>query len=123
MKLSTAIRLGAMLGPQAFGRLDDATTGGTCAYGAALQAAGLDFYDTWKLTGVFHAMCPACADAQRAADRYRFNTLAHLNDTHRWTREQIADWVQTIEEQAVAKAGEAQAVEPVPVSVGEPLAR
>jgi hypothetical protein len=26
------------------------------------------------------------------------NTVTHLNDDHRWTREQIADWVATIEQ-------------------------
>jgi hypothetical protein len=31
-------------------------------------------------------------------------TIAHLNDYHKWTREQIADWVETMEPVAAAAA-------------------
>jgi hypothetical protein len=102
MKLHEAIRLGAMCGHQVFGSLDDAR-GGLCAYGAALTAIGamppsyVGVPDEWLECGVFDAVCPACADSRRHVDDYAKNTIAHLNDTHRWSREQIADWVETIE--------------------------
>jgi predicted nucleic-acid-binding protein len=37
----------------------------------------------------------------------------HLNDKHKWTREQIAEWVETIEAQQEAKVAE----QPEPVHV------
>jgi hypothetical protein len=43
MTLSEAIRLGAMLKPQAFGDYTDGR--GTCAWGAASEAAGRDVDD------------------------------------------------------------------------------
>lgn len=30
-----------------------------------------------------------------------FNLIQHLNDSHKWTREQIADWIDTLDEQPV----------------------
>jgi hypothetical protein len=36
--------------------------------------------------------CPDCTKAD-----YVFRVIAHLNDDHRWTRERIADFVETIE--------------------------
>lgn len=98
MKLSEAIRLGAMLKPQAFGLCY--SDGRTCAMGAAWDAIGklhvtasdpsIDFGDSyWAVAGV---SCPVCGRASGSG-----MAVAHLNDDHRWTREQIADWVETIE--------------------------
>lgn len=120
MRLSEAIRLGAMLKPQAFGtfrartatRDDGAFLGlriieSTCALGAACDAG-------YKRSGIdqVHVWCPACS--LRAGVLFH---AMHLNDTHRWTREQIADWVESIElQQAVnAEATTPQAVEGSPV--------
>lgn len=109
MKLSEAIRLGAMNRAQAFFRFfrDDAT----CANGAALDACGLldmsidalDSRHNFALLGRFPIIgslprgCPECG-----YESYGEFKIAHLNDTHRWTREQIADWVETIERRAEA---------------------
>jgi len=98
MKLSEAIRLGAMLNPQGFGHnriYGPDGTKFTCALGAA-EEAGYNFAGI--LTGplVFHPpiKCPACAC-------YFYSEvpvmIVHLNDLHRWTREGIADWVATVE--------------------------
>lgn len=106
MKFSEAIRLGAMLDQQAYGHLDK---DGTCAMGAALKAAGLNVWDfvspydaareRFPILNVDAAIPPAYRD------RY-CNSRSHapvdaivvgLNDQMRWTREQIADWVETIE--------------------------
>jgi len=110
MKLSTAIRLGAMLKPQAY---DGSATDATCALRAACEALGIK--DERRPTGTLNYTalraaypllwstehgCPACvanADGADVLDR-----VYHLNDWHRWTRERIADWIATIEPQEPA---------------------
>jgi hypothetical protein len=90
-----------MLKPQAFGQYDDGV--GTCALGAALDASGhLDdcigdvgwFFPL--VTVVDASPCPVFGCDH---DANKYSTVPHLNDDHRWTREQIADWVATIEAQ------------------------
>lgn len=95
MKLSEAIRLGAMMGKQAFGRAYGAN-GSACANGAAMQAVGgysIWVEWPWLRTDV---TCPACKLSGTTGV-----AIAHLNDIHRWTREAIADWVATIEPEEV----------------------
>lgn len=101
MKLSEAIRLGAVLKPQAFGTVFDGR--GTCVYGAAFDAVGE--LPTYPCIGFTHILahhpdwslidgpCPECAIQC---------SPAHLNDVHHWSREAIADWVATIESQEPA---------------------
>ena len=129
MKLSEAIRLGAMLKPQAF---DDFTDGiGTCAWGAANEAIGLKAdgdpaipRQWWSLCNPPSEACPECGiEFHNCCDAKDFDAcdcedqcapvsdvIVHLNDDHQWTREQIADWVSTIEaahDQAPAPVHEA----------------
>lgn len=130
MKLSEAIRLGAMLKPQ--GRELYIDAGKTCAVGAALDAIGvLDWFlaqggdpTDWfpelsrDINRPPNSRCPisGCDDSDA-----RFNiasTIFHLNDDHRWTREQIADWVETIEH-----AHRPDTLEPVPVAALTPQER
>lgn len=89
LKLSEAIRLGAMLKPQAYGRFYNGY--GTCALGAALDASG---------------QLPLCNRDFHARVKRTFGASFWLrariiwrNDVNRWSREQIADWVETIENQ------------------------
>ena len=99
MRLSEAIRLGAMLHPQTFGRVgrydDGAKVVATCALGAAKEAG-------YFVGGLFAVRCERqrCPDAKCLYGRrrrvYLTSWIAHLNDKHRWTREQIADWVDTV---------------------------
>lgn len=120
MKLSDAIRLGAMLRPQAFGRAF--RDQGSCAFGAALEATGMKYNGRRRRIDVFVAerwawaddgqatRCPECRGvfASGAGE-----IVVHLNDTHLWTREQIAAWVEMIEPaesepaQAPAEVGDA----------------
>ncbi len=96
MKLSEAIRLGAMLKPQGFGqyRANDAT----CAVGAAMDGAGDSAFVAWQeLERFLDNRCPVCLCLVLTETGRGRNILPHLNDDHRWTREQIADWVATIE--------------------------
>ena len=121
MKLSEAIRLGAMLKPQAFGGVN--STKGTCALGAAFEAAGLPIQygavvgglnsrshlgsPTWHVVvppawfdlGQQITTCPECSFNNAISE-----VIPHLNDHHKWTRERIADWVATIEAQREQQA-------------------
>ena len=120
MKLSEAIRLGAMALPPVYGpafRCEGGRYCGACAIGAPLYAifgdrthdelrrrygyddvgvviaAQLAFVERWPWTAM-EVQCPA----------YRFayaqpvvSAMVNLFEHHKWTREQIADWVATIE--------------------------
>jgi hypothetical protein len=105
MKLSEAIRLGAMMRQQSArsGRthLIDVLDG-SCALEAACEAIGHAeavgggyqhiIYEAWQWLKGAQLMCPECNTI--GADEY---TIWHLNDTHCWSRERIADWVESIE--------------------------
>lgn len=141
MKLSEAIRLGSMVGPQAYGSLRERRRTGflglfgpyeeaTCAIGAAYQAGGITptklavpggpyvtergrtvknvttsliLPNQWYDTLYSEQWCPVCArNAQCRA------VIAHLNDDHRWTREQISAWVASVEVQPEPQHDEAE---------------
>lgn len=112
LSLSQAIRLGAMLKPQAFGQLFDGES--SCAQGAAADALGMGI-DTWTagtptiwftswpdnvqwMFSTTPPACPECGQMRAAVDCL----IRHLNDEHRWTRERIADHVEQIEQQQAA---------------------
>lgn len=123
MTYSEAIRLGAMLGPQAFGCLRRRMKSGTqyCASGGALEAigkfpacsgdGGLIIWQTWPWAEARLADLPCgCFGGTTTTE-----AVFHLNDIHRWTRERIADWVETIEREHGLT--EAPAAEPKPCEV------
>jgi len=97
MKLSDAILLGSLLRPQGFWRLWDGKT--SCALGAAYEAAG--FFPELPVKEVLDAMFPLLRASRRCPYCSYFepveSVLTHLNDMHKVTREQIAEWVATIE--------------------------
>ena len=114
MKLSEAIRLGAMLKPQWFGFADSFGNTRTCAIQAAFDAIGqlgnrIPAFHFWPIVKL-DAVCPeSCCIAGLSDDGVGLdNVIIHLNDAHHWTRERIADWVATIEAQQ-----EQQQAEPV----------
>lgn len=100
LSLSAAIRLGAMLGPQVFDVGHD-KEGGSCALGAAEDSLGYrvmgDYPECWPepmrstLIRMDKERCPECGKQPF------LSLITHLNDTHRWTREQIADLVEEFE--------------------------
>lgn len=121
MKYSEAIRLGAMMSPgQAYGELRD-SNGNTCARGAAMDAIGI--LDGWirgrditafqKMESQFPiekapASCPLC----KGSWAYPYDVITavvHLNNEHKWTRQQIADWVET-KERELEQAAEPELV-------------
>jgi hypothetical protein len=113
MTLSEAIRLGAMLrkSQARYELLDE--DGGTCALGAAAEAAGFldlatrDYLSGAKAPKEWHAVvkretpCPTCSGIFDRLD----DCIKHLNNEHRWTREAIADFVETCEAAMSAPAG------------------
>jgi hypothetical protein len=107
MKLSDAIRLGSMLVPQGFDHPVSRSGQGTaCALEAACLAMSIDDWSSTVTTfPIANApamrVCPACGyvDTLTPPDDPTLFAVWHLNDFHRWTRERIADWVETIEAQ------------------------
>lgn len=109
MKLSDAIREGAKLRPQCFSQTYF-HEGCSCALGAALEAVGFSYGDMGRIRSTVlgdlfpillsHRDEHGLYDCPIAGCPYKqspFSVIAHLNDHHRWTREQIADWVEQIE--------------------------
>ena len=115
VKLSEAMRLGAMLSEQGYG-IRAMTGEDRCALGAALAAVHTSELDPplhpksrWHVADSYAAVrthwpwtltqtgsCPVCARASGSGWRV-LRLIAHLNDQHRWTREQTAAWVAMIE--------------------------
>lgn len=48
------------------------------------------------------AVCPACEDTKSTMSILW--SIIHLNDRHEWTREAIADWLDTIDVDLTVKA-------------------
>lgn len=133
MRLSEAIRLGAMLNHQEHWYLKNDLNGGTCAFGAVAEAFGVDpaaeefvfaalrTKYPWLLND---ARCPACHAIVGAWRRFRHeevdveDVVIHLNDDHRWSRERIAFWVETVE-----LAPSVDAVDPHVADTGKPSTR
>jgi len=119
VKLSEAMRLGAMLSEQGYGMR--AMTGEVrCALGAALNAvhdpvskkwpSWMGSYQAvreyWPWVYEYETACPA-ADVchwRPITPILVLRTITHLNDEHHWTREQIAAWVATMEPVVEAEA-------------------
>lgn len=110
MKLSEAIREGAKKRPQAFGayfKRDNNDILCSCALGAAYEnlrditrPQGLSTEDylidsyPW-LADDINERCPTEDCSSLDADAKRLDVVAHLNDEHKWTREAIADWLES----------------------------
>lgn len=116
MRLSEAIRLGSVLHRQGFGSFYSILNGEkvTCAAGAAREAIGAHNFDNW-LGDVLRTEHPyRCFECNAFITQNLCGIIAHLNDAHRWTRERIADWVETVEpDQRVRPDMESPAVEEV----------
>lgn len=96
MKLSEAIRIGSTLAPQGFGRYKD-VAGRTCALGAAQAASALRNEIVENGSECAPSPCECYGTIYPVE-----SVIIHLNDHHRWTREQIADWVETVERDRAA---------------------
>lgn len=104
MKLSEAMRLGSTLLPQGFGLFRDHEIT-ACAMDAAFIATGdrkkygnsANWPDSWAAVCRRNVPCPECG--YRASGPLPLVAIiaCHLNDGHRWSRERIADFVETLE--------------------------
>ncbi len=118
LSLADAIRLGSLLHPQAFGDwwTKDYNAHGviaitaTCALGAASVAIGHDLSKRGSPFRAFLDAFSACPVTGCVLSRvHQQDLITHLNDDHRWTRDQIADWVET-QERAQARQADVDAV-------------
>src|SRR5688572_4034977 len=107
MKLSEAIRVGAKMKPQGFGGTN--IGGRSCALGAALDAIGVDtkdgwfpVYDAWPIAGAWVEYPGKCSYYARRRTLVG-SACWLLNDVDKWTREQIADWVEALENADIAE--------------------
>ncbi len=118
IQLSEAIRLGSMLGPQCYGHYIEEvmvptgwlmgylvtmrTERHTCAIGAALMAVGrTDLLDLANPEQVFPQLLMEVASPFSGRMDSLWDVIVTLNDSCRWTRALIADWVATVENGAV----------------------
>lgn len=101
--LSDMIRLGAAMKPQAFGALHD-DNGGSCAMGAAMDGAGscgehsiLNMPGYFDLINFGDGKCDQCDYQGDVNNLSNLCIVAHLNDAHKMSREDIADLVEARE--------------------------
>lgn len=127
MRLSEAIRLGSMLKPQGTMCLVD--HGHTCALGAALDAIGelpeitepapimpIDLLEGhWPILQAI-ATHPITDESCEV-----LNGIVDLNDCIGWTRERIADWVETLEPARQQADESATPVNAVREATGQPV--
>lgn len=121
MKLSIAIRLGAMLRPQAKELFFSG--GGSCAMGAAIEAVGgncsgsmqtfNDVLNHWPWLNTLIIACPETGERRSA-----FSIIGDLNDVCCWDRERIADFVDSIEPSAAPTSPACEAREECHEAVG-----
>jgi hypothetical protein len=111
MKLSEAIRLGAMLKPQGFGSFNT-NKSTSCALGAAANAVGITCQELCLFFPILKKRVKHPMTVFHVRRRI-FCLIYYLNDSSRWTREQIADWVETIESAQEKMSTESQVLEHV----------
>ena len=110
MRLSEAIRLGAMWSPQGHTGSMNGTT--RCALAAACDAVGIEPV-AWH-DGMLIANYPELQRRFTVLTGDVMWAIVTKNDIRGWTREQIADWVETIEQQQ-AVAGDQAADGALPI--------
>ena len=108
MPLSQAMREGAKLHPQAFGKLRKSCGGSycTCALGAALEATGVKpkgftynlLVEKFPFLMIYgqhtNGVVKTATNPMTGQPTLLRHVIANLNDTHKWTREAIADWLE-----------------------------
>ncbi len=101
MRLSEAIRIGALIHPQAHGRTVALSAPGeiyaTCAIGAACIGAGLKYEDIVYNQYLVYARFDLNKMVVSPIDGREWPldaVIMNLNDDHRWSRNAIADWIE-----------------------------
>ena len=112
--IGNLIREGSKLSPQRYGTFVSSFDGGTCALGALLRSLGYSGEEimasvevNWVgyLKRVFPVLakrehCPATDHTIEEGIQFyasRVDLVIHLNDMHRWKREEIALWLDVVE--------------------------
>jgi len=91
IKPSEAIRLGCLTTVQTFGYYRD--DGATCAIGAMAVGFGGNMGKAWAFEDLTEDFdCPVAGCDNDDCD----SVIPHLNDSHRWSRERIADWLESL---------------------------
>jgi len=111
MRLSEAMRLGAMYGPQ-LKHVLTREDGSNCALGAVVFAVyGVEgwnksFGNAWqKVINLYPQLHQNTTNPVTGLVNHLSFTIVDLNNERNWTREQIADWIeQTFEQPAPAVA-------------------
>ncbi len=93
--LADLIRKGSLIRPQIFGTY--VSLNGTCVVGAATDGLWGEGWSGHKaimaLPNISLSLRRPCDCRSDYAQYQLWQIMIHLNDDHRWTREQIADWV------------------------------
>ena len=119
MRMSEAMRLGSMLAAPIHGPVFsyDAEPCRACAIGAALLGVYSEQVAKEKVDCLDLGPLAACrelwpwtmrhdvADPVTGRHKQVLITVIHLFETQQWTREQIADWLETIEPVEVGEQG------------------
>ncbi len=96
LKLSQAIRIGARMGKQI--RCKPYIVGtNSCALGSAMLALGMNdatYKGHYGTTGL-EKLHPQAFEALNAFSRKVGFPIQHANDYQGWTREQVADWLES----------------------------
>ena len=115
MRISEAMRRGAAMRPQCNFILFDGV--GSCAIGAAMEGAGIEqnvmvnelctAYPEWN--PILNALVPYPLGREDISDPCCLQVaqakiiVMYLNDEHKWTREDIADWLEGVEDKLIAE--------------------
>lgn len=114
-RLSEHILLGAMLKPQGFSCGSEHSAAlATCALGAAAESMGFASAFSDEMRSAFPLFDRNAEHPVRGFLAPMDGIIVDLNDMEKWTREDIARWVQSIEDQQESAAA-APAEESTPV--------
>jgi hypothetical protein len=114
MRLSEAIRLGAMWSPQTQGAFfqQRGQEVATCALGAAFVASGMEASARVQHWPILHVIVRPAELPDELQDRSYplrvFEVIITLNDCARWTRTRISDWVEAFENRHPESSGEGE---------------
>jgi hypothetical protein len=100
LKLSEALRLGSLTTKQGFNRLQGPAPDEFCAIGTIVHVLGMDDVSGQipaRRHTQLHLGVSAACDCVRPSVHPStvWYVTEHLNDFHRWTREKIADWLES----------------------------
>lgn len=109
MKLSEAILMNGLIKEQGFGNDSMLSIDAPCALGGALQSIGRqeECIAAWEVSLAYKIVKEVWPWSEALAEYkcpchcefkdFPLNLVFHLNDSHKWSRARIAEWVASIE--------------------------